>query len=112
MRAGDAVLAGPLIGDALDVLACAVVEEDVVDEAVVVVERHAIAAAGPSHVLRAVERAKPDVGVESGLVERRSEVVADEHLERFGIPQALGNFWSANTSFCTCSWFTVMPCSA
>ena len=36
MRAGDAVLAGPLVGDALDVLARAVVEEDVVDEAVVV----------------------------------------------------------------------------
>ena len=87
MRAGDAVLAGPLVGDALDVLARAVVEEDVVDEAVVVVERHAIAAAGPGHVLRAVEGAQPDVGVESGLVERRSKVVADEHLERFGIPQ-------------------------
>ncbi len=87
MRAGDAVLAGPLVGDALDVLARAVVEEDVVDEAVVVVERHAVAAAGPGHVFRAVERAKPDVGAESGLVERRSEVVADEHLERFGIPQ-------------------------
>jgi serine acetyltransferase len=45
VRAGDAVLAGPLVGDALDVLARAVVEEDVVDEAVVVVERHAVAAA-------------------------------------------------------------------
>ena len=55
MRAGDAVLAGPLVGDALDVLARAVVEEDVVDEAVVVVERHAVAAAGPGHVFRAVE---------------------------------------------------------
>ena len=86
MRTCNAILASPLVGNALDILASTIIEQNIIDETVVIIQLHAVAA-GPRHIFRTIERAQPNIGVKTSLLKSRSKIIADEHFERFGIPQ-------------------------